>query len=236
VLDDASTDATPDLLGAVRDERLRVTRRATRRGLTASLAEGWALARAPLIARLDADDVAVPDRLARQLAFLASHPAVGVVGGAAREVDAEGRPVRVVRPPVEDAAIRRALIRENPFVHSTVTMRRDAADAAGGYDVRRAVAQDYDLWMRLSRVCELANLADVLVVRRLLPGAIGVERDDDRLRTEVAVRWRALRAGLYPWWAAVFVARPALALALPARLRALVRRRLPGAAPPDAAR
>src|SRR5207247_1165142 len=97
--------------------------------------------------------------------------------GAAREVNGDGREVRVVRPPEDDAALRRALIRRNPMVHSTVTMRRLAVEGVGGYDARFAVAQDYDLWMRLAAVTRLANLPDALVVRRLLPGRVSVARD-----------------------------------------------------------
>jgi hypothetical protein len=176
------------------------------------------------VARLDADDVALPERLARQRGFLDAHPEIGLLGTGAREVDAEGREVGRVAPPADDAAIRRALIRGNPFVHSSVMLRRSALDAAGGYDERLAVAQDYDLWMRMSRVTRLANLTEPLVVRRLVPGRVSLERDADRLAAEARVRWRAVADGAYPWWCAVFALRPALALALPGPLRRAVRR------------
>ena len=223
VVDDGSADATPDLPAAVRDRRLRVTRQPGA-GLTAALARALALARAPLVARLDADDLALPERLARQTAFLAAHPDVGLLGTAAREVDAGGREIAVVRPPESDGAIRRMLIRRNAFVHSSVMMRRAAAERAGGYDATIPVAQDYDLWMRLSRLVGLANLPDVLVVRRLLPGRVSVERDSDRLRAEARVRWRAVTSGAYPRWTVVFAARAAVAYLLPARLRRAARR------------
>lgn len=222
VVDDGSGDGTAAYLASLGDPRVRV-RRQEPAGLTASLNRALALSRASLVARLDADDLAVPERLARQVAFLDAHPGVGLLGSAAREVDPEGREVRVVRPPVEDAAIRRALIRSNPFVHSSVVVRRTVLDRAGGYDERLAVAQDYDLWMRLAAFGKLANLPDVLVVRRLLPGRISATRDDERLRTEARVRWRAVRRGDYPWWCVAFAARPALALAVPARLRRRLR-------------
>jgi len=218
VIDDGSTDATLALLEAVRDPRLRVERREVQ-GLTRALNRGLGLARAPLVARLDADDLALPERLARQRDFLDAHPGVGLLGTAAREVDALGREVRVVRPPQHDAALRRALIRENPFVHSSVMLRRALCEQAGGYDEARPVAQDYDLWMRMSRATRLANLDDVLVVRRLLPGRISVEREGDRLRTEARVRWEAIRRGDYPWWCVVHALRPTAALALPPALR-----------------
>jgi glycosyltransferase involved in cell wall biosynthesis len=230
VVDDGSTDATPDLLAAVRDPRLRVLRQ-ERTGLTRALNAGLARAVAPLVARLDADDIALPERLERQCAFLAREPAVGLLGTAAREIDSRGALVRIVRPPLDDAALRHALIRANPFVHSSVMVRRALVERAGGYDATLPVAQDYDLWMRLARVARLANLADVLVVRTLGERRVSVEREDDRLRAETRVRWRAVREGAYPPWCALFAVRPALALALPRPLRRLVRAALGGASP-----
>jgi len=222
VVDDGSTDATPGLLAAVVDPRLRVHRQA-HTGLTRALNQALGLARGGLVARLDADDVALPERLARQRAFLARHPEVGLLGTAAREVDLAGALVRVVQPPLDDAALRRALIRVNPFVHSSVMVRREVLARTGGYDEALAVAQDYELWMRLARLTRLANLADVLVVRRLGEGRVSVEREEDRLRTEARVRWRAVKSGAYPPWCALFALRPALALALPRALRRAVR-------------
>jgi glycosyltransferase involved in cell wall biosynthesis len=227
VVDDGSTDDTPARLAAVADPRLRLHRQPCT-GLTRALNRALDLARAPLVARLDADDLALPERLAHQRAFLAAHPEVGLLGTAAREDDAAGAPARVVRPPADDAALRRALIRANPFVHSSVMARRELLARVGGYDETLDVAQDYDLWMRLASHTRLANLDAVLVVRRLGAGRVSVEREEDRLRTEVRVRWRAVRTGAYPPWCALFALRPALALALPRPLRRAVRAALAG--------
>jgi glycosyltransferase involved in cell wall biosynthesis len=222
VVDDGSVDATPALLADVDDTRLHVERQ-SRTGLTRALNVALARASAPLVARLDADDIALPERLQRQVAFLDAHSEVGVVGSAAREIGEDGLEVRVVRPPEDHVALRRALIRRNPMVHSTVTMRRGAVEAVGGYDARFAVAQDYDLWMRLVAVTRLANLPEALVVRRLLPGRVSVARDTDRLRAEARARWRAVRAGSYPAWCVVFAARPMLVAAIPGFVRRALR-------------
>jgi glycosyltransferase involved in cell wall biosynthesis len=227
VIDDGSTDATADLLAAARDDRLRVERQ-PRMGLTRSLMRALTLARAPLVARLDADDLALPERLARQRDFLDAHPEIGLLGAGCREVDATGRDLALIRPPEDDRAIRRALIRRNPFVHSSVVMRRALVEEAGGYDPTFEVAQDYDLWMRMSRLTHLANLAEPLVVRRLLPGRVSAERDSARLRAEARIRWRAVREGAYPPWCAAFALRPVLALAVPAPLRRILRRAAAG--------
>jgi len=223
VVDDESSDATPAILKSFRDPRLRVTRR-SRGGLTSALNAALALARAPLLARLDADDVALPQRLERQLEYLKRHPEVGLLGTAARETDAAGREVAVLRPPTDDALIRRALIRRNPFVHSSIVMRRAAVDLAGGYDEAFPVAQDYDLWMRMSRVTRMANLSDLLVIRRLLPGRVTTAREGERFKAEARIRWRAVRSGAYPPWCAVWALRPLLARALPGAARRAVRR------------
>lgn len=223
VIDDGSADETPAILGSFRDPRLRVERRA-RTGLTRALGAALELARAPLVARLDADDVALPERFERQRAFLDAHPDIGLLGTGAHEVDAEGRALAVVRPPTDDEAIRCALIRRNPFVHSSVMMRRAIVERVGGYDPAFPVAQDYDLWMRMSRVTRMANLPQPLVVRHLLPGRIGSTRETERLRAEARVRWRAVRAGTYPAWCALFALRPLVAQSLPEGARRLLRR------------
>ena len=223
VLDDGSTDGTVAILSAVRDPRVRVERRPPE-GLTRALNHALGRARAPLVARLDADDVARPERLARQVAFLARHPDVGVVGSGADEVDAAGRLVRTVTPPPDDAMIRRALIRANQFVHSTIVARRALLERVGGYDAGMPVAQDYDLWLRLAPLTRFANVPEALVMRRLLPGRVSATREDDRLRAEMRARWRAVRRGTYPWWTAAWAARAAIALAAPRPVRATWRR------------
>jgi glycosyltransferase involved in cell wall biosynthesis len=222
VVDDGSTDATPGLLAAVRDPRLVVERQA-RAGLTPALNRALARARAPLIARLDADDVALPERLARQRAFLWAHPEVGLLGTAARVVDERDRELHVIRPPEHDRAIRRALIRGNLFVHSSVMLRRALAERVGGYDASFPVAQDYDLWLRLAGLTRMANLSEPLVVRRLVAGRVTAAREGERLRAEARARWRAVRGGAYPAWCAIFALRPLAALAMPLPLRRALR-------------
>ncbi len=222
VVDDGSEDATGAILARRKDPRLRVIHQPPS-GLTVSLNRAWRLSEAALLARMDADDVAHPDRLARQVTFLDAHPEVGLLGTGCRTISMTGEVIGVIVPPEDDAAIRRVLIRKNPFVHSSVMLRREALEAAGGYDESLPVAQDYDLWLRMSRLTRTANLPEPLVTRRLTPGRVSSVRDTDRLRAEVAMKLRALRSGAYPLWCAVFLLKPVIALALPAALRRVLR-------------
>jgi len=126
-----------------------------------------ARARAPLLARLDADDVCLPARLERQRAFLESNPAVAVVGGAIGLIDASGRRFGTARFPERPAAIARQLRVRNCLAHPAVLMRRAVFEAVGGFREAFDLAEDYDLWLRVSERWQLANLRDEVLLYRV---------------------------------------------------------------------
>jgi glycosyltransferase involved in cell wall biosynthesis len=117
IIDDGSTDATSALLAsfAAADPRIRVFHQPPQ-GIVAALNTGIAHAHAPYLARLDADDRARPGRLGRQVAFMAAHPEIGLLGTAAQVIDSAGNAVGRLTPPTAPAALARVLVRTNPFV------------------------------------------------------------------------------------------------------------------------
>jgi GT2 family glycosyltransferase len=168
VVDDGSTDATSQILAGFkrRDPRIKVLRQ-PRKGLTAALNRGLAAARAPLLARLDADDVAHPSRLERQYETLEAKPAVGLLGSWAQEIDADGRPLRQRRPETHPEVLARLLTRSNPFVHSSIMARTELLRRLGGYRCAFEAAEDYDLWLRVAEHAKVANLPEALVKYRV---------------------------------------------------------------------
>lgn len=131
-------------------------------------------ARGKYLALLDADDVALPDRLALQVNYLDRHPQVAILGGAHELIDEAGRRVGSVAGLAGDREVRNALRTGSPFCVSTVTMRAEEFRAAGGY--RRAfadTAEDYDLWQRMMERCRAAKLGEVVARYRLHTGQIG---------------------------------------------------------------
>ena len=167
VIDDGSTDGSAMILESYQriDSRMRVYRQ-EKRGLVASLNRGCGLARGKYIARMDADDVAVKDRLAQQVGYMESNPEVGLLGGAVQMIDAAGKPLRVVRYPLENYELQRALLQSNVFWHPTVLIRTQNFKSAGGYRNIPA-AEDYDLWLRMAARYPVANLRSVLLNYRI---------------------------------------------------------------------
>lgn len=169
LVDDGSTDDSPRIIDryAALDCRIRVLRQPNR-GLIASLNRIIAAARGDYIARMDGDDIALPERFARQLAFLDAHPDHGVVGTQIQGITETGAPRRDHRVvhPTDHAELAEALASRSPLCHPSVMMRRDLLQAVGGYRPAYRHCEDYDLWLRLVDRTRMANLPDRLMLYR----------------------------------------------------------------------
>ncbi len=151
IVDDGSDDGTAAMLSgiAAADRRIRLLHQLPQ-GIVAALNKAIAEARAPYLARLDADDRARPDRLGKQFTFMQAHPEIGLLGTFAERIDAAGNVVGRLAPPTDPARLARVLARTNPFVHSSVMMRTALVRRIGGYRAAFRAAEDYDLWLRLA--------------------------------------------------------------------------------------
>jgi glycosyltransferase involved in cell wall biosynthesis len=186
IVDDGSDDATPAMLDAfaAADSRIRILRQ-PQQGIVAALNTAIAEARAPYLARLDADDRARPARLGKQVAFMESHPEIGLLGTWAEVIDGAGNVVGRRTPPVGPLLLARVLARTNPFVHSSVMIRTALAHRLGGYRAAFRAAEDYDLWLRLAETAGVANLAEDLVQYRRHAAS---ESERDAVRQAFSVR------------------------------------------------
>lgn len=183
VMDDGSTDGTGDLVSARArgDGRIRVSS-GPRRGLVACLNAGLELARAPLVARMDGDDIMDPERLALQRDFLEEHPDVAVVASRVEAFPADGTGagmeeyLRWQNACVARQALRDEIYVECPITHPSAMFRRDAVLDAGGYR-DGDFPEDYELWLRLTqRGCSMAKIDRCLLRWR--------QRDDSLSRVD----------------------------------------------------
>ena len=187
IINDGSKDASAEVLEGLRDARIRLYHQ-DNRGLAATLNRGIGLARGRYIARQDHDDLSLPDRLARQVAYLEAHPDCVLLGTAAEIRVGDVPDGRAHQHPTDHGALVFELLFNNPFVHSSVMMRKDAVQRAGGYseDPKRQPPEDYELWSRLARQGRVANLAEQLLIYREVPGSmsrVGPNPFQDRLVT-----------------------------------------------------
>jgi len=164
-IDDGSSDGSLDVLRSFTDPRLRVVSR-PHEGIVRTMNAALALARAELIARADADDVCLPERLERQVRFLAAHPGVALVGGVMRSG------TRLYEYPCDAARMRWLALYQSPVANTTILFRRRAALAVGGYPDDFRLVDDYPFVSRLLARYDAANLPEALVLHR--PNPMGI--------------------------------------------------------------
>ena len=169
VVDDGSSDATPDVISRFADARLRVVRHERNRGIPETRNTALDAARGRYIAWLDSDDVARPTRLQTQVDFLRANPAIAMVGSAAGKINADGTPRRGIRrPPLAPPMIAAWLLFRSAFQQSSIMGRAEILKAYR-YDPGYNVCEDVDMFVRLQQRHALANLPAILIDRRLHP-------------------------------------------------------------------
>ena len=191
------TDASTDIARAIAtdDSRVRLIER-SQAGANAALRAAVEAARGEFVAVLDADDVARPGRLAAQVAHLAAHPEVGLVGAWAQRVDMEGDPLGLARMPTRAQGLRDLLRHECLMYHSTVMVRREALEQDGGYSIGFECAPDFDLYLKLLEAgVVIDNIPTALIDYRVVPTGITQSRGSaQRQEAELAVARSRLRS------------------------------------------
>jgi glycosyltransferase involved in cell wall biosynthesis len=193
VVDDGSTDRTPEIVREVEqsDRRVRYVPLA-HLGIASSLNEGVRNARADVVAFQDADDWSLPTRLERELAVLNARPEVVVVGCRMQEIDANGRQLSP-RTKFAAGAVNDVLTNFNPVPNSCAMVRRDAVLALGGFDPTYSYAMDYDLWLRAADRNVIVALDDVLAVRRMSGSNVAARREREQIAEALRIRIATMR-------------------------------------------
>jgi glycosyltransferase involved in cell wall biosynthesis len=165
ILNDGSTDKTEDIILSYNDPRIRYVKNKTNLQIVKALNKGIKLSCGKYIARMDADDISLPNRLEKQVSFLEKHKEIGVLGSSVQTIDAFGIPINTLNFPETHVLIKWFLCFYCPVAHPATMLRRNILDF-NPYQERPKHAEDYDLWTRLIWNTKVANLPDVLLQLR----------------------------------------------------------------------
>lgn len=163
-VDDASTDGSLKILEdySGKDSRIKIIKNKENMGLTRSLVKAAGIAEGEYIVRQDSDDISLPQRLGKQLGFMKQNPSYGAIGTSAHIIDKNGDIIKNANVPNTWFMTKQILRFGNCFVHGSMMIRKDVYLRAGGYREAFSVGQDFDLWLRISRLAKLKNLRERL--------------------------------------------------------------------------
>ena len=173
IIDDASTDGTVAVVNSFKDKRIKIIQKPQNSGLSKSLNQGITIANGKYIARMDGDDISLPERLAKQFAFLEDNEDVAVCGTAFQIIGTD----IIVSGPEDHEDIKAAMLMQCSIGHPTAMLRKSFLDEhALFYDTEKEPAEDFDLWARISGLGKLHNLQEVLFHYRNHEGQVSVTR------------------------------------------------------------
>lgn len=198
IINDGSTDGTLKIIKSYKDPRIVLISRKNK-GLVTSLNEGIEKARGKYIARMDADDVSLPERFEKQVEYLILHEEYAVVGSRIQEIDDSGAPhYRIVLSnELPNNSLELSLFFCNSLAHGTVLIRTDMMRTVGGYSLQHWPAEDYELWGRISKVGRLAVLDEVLYLYRFNNEGISLSNLEKQAKVAESIRQELLAAGLF---------------------------------------
>ena len=188
ILDDASTDGSTERLRewAARDARIRLIEEKSKLGPAVSSERVARAAKAPIVARMDADDISYPTRLAEQLRVMSDDPTVGVVGGLYDIIDASGRRIRRAEPwrLLQSGSI-------PPFGNGPMMFRRQVFERVGGY--RRACEfwEDHDLILRMAAVSKVMVVPHAIYQIRQSPTSTRFASEEARVERALDLMYRS---------------------------------------------
>lgn len=175
IIDDGSTDDSIDIVKSISDERIQIIHQ-EHLGIVAALNRGIEESHTDLIARFDADDICLPGRLSKQVAFLENNPDYVACGGEAEYIDSEGEHLfNFYCAGYSNESLLERLEKECPFIHSAVMYRKEAVLKSGGYSPAAHNFEDYLLWVKMSKIGRFCNLREQLIKVRFNPTSVTID-------------------------------------------------------------
>ena len=189
IIDDASTDSTVSIIKQFNDSRIQLIEKPKNSGYTNSLNLGLGIAKGEFIARMDGDDISLPERFAKQISIFEANPEI-ILCGTLLSIIGENK---IINLPENHEDIKLALLRGNSIAHPSVMFRNlNAKGFSISYDLTKEPAEDYDLWVRLLAVGKFHNLQEVLLQYRVHINQVSKKRETQQVNSALESRLKTL--------------------------------------------
>jgi len=194
IVDDCSTDQTAQILRkyAQQDERVKIFTTPKNLYISGALNFGLERAETDIVARMDADDIALPMRLEKQLAVLNSDRSLAIVGSDIELIDEMGGTLGIRKYPRTDEALKKTMFRYSPFAHPAVMYHKSMIQEFGAYLPVRTPSEDLNLWFRVGTKYKFATVPEVLLRYRYFA-------DSSSNRKLRLVELKTLRIRIHAW-------------------------------------
>ncbi len=219
IVNDASTDNTLKIAGQFSSKKVKIISNRINLGVAKSLNIGIRASESKYIARMDADDLSLPDRLEIQFNYLEKNSNCMLVGSWVDLVKESGKSLKIIKTPVDYKTIKKKIFRSNTFIHPTVMMRRSALEKLGAYDDNLNGAEDYDLFLRIAARNNCVNLPLVLLKYRLNKSAVSLKYMKKVEFQSLKARIKAICKYRYPFWQSIFLIKPLIMFFIPAGIK-----------------
>ena len=225
VVNDGSSDSSSKILEDFQknDSRIKIVNNNQNLGLTKSLNVGFIESKGEYIARLDAGDISLPERIEKQVNFLDTHKDIGLVGSWMYIINTKGEIIDNIKYPTEDKEIKKDLINYNPFVHSSIMFRKELASSINFYDEDYKYAQDYSFYFKLLPYIKFANIPETLVQYRKSPKSITSTKNKLQMSFANKARINAIKLGYYSKWNYIYVIKNYLISLIPTKIKFLIK-------------
>ncbi len=199
IVDDGSTDSTPTILNEyqAKDQRIKIVTNPHCVGLTKSLNIAIRQAKGEYIARMDDDDISLPNRIEKQINFITKNPEIVLLGAWAFLINENGQTIGKKNLAVQSQQIKNKLLFNNQIIHSTWLVKRDILIKEGLYNEQFKKAQDYEFVLRLACKYKIANLPENLLMYRVLPTSLSLQNNEQK-NFAIKARWIAITKYGYP--------------------------------------
>lgn len=224
IVDDACFDKSPEILKywASKDSRIKIITNIENIGLTKSLNRAIKISQGKYIARQDSDDISLPQRLEKQVEFLEKYPEVKILGSFGYTINERGRVLKKQEMPVSFSEIKKSLIKKNPFMHTSLMIKKEIIDRVGDYNEKFKASQDYELSFRILKIAKGENLPLFLIKKRYHKDMISIEKDEEQLRNTIFFRKQAIKKGDYSKFCYVYLLKPYFSLKCPMFLKKIL--------------